>query len=264
MHVIDGRALAETICHTIQQRVAAMFVQPCLAVLLVGDDPASSLYVSLKQKTGEKMGIRVIVKKISASSSDDELIAVLHAWNDDPVIHAILVQLPLPIGHDETHVLAAMDPAKDVDGFSPESRCVPPVHEGILRLVNETPLRINGSRATLIVNSSVFAAPLERLLRRAGSTVTMFSPDAIESTTLKQSDLIVIAIGRIGFLTADQVKNDAVIIDVGTNTSDDGRVHGDVNRASFEHTDAWITPVPGGVGPMTVAQLLKNVVELAA
>jgi methylenetetrahydrofolate dehydrogenase (NADP+)/methenyltetrahydrofolate cyclohydrolase len=263
MHVIDGKALAATIRADVKNEIAHSGLAPGLAVMLVGDDPASQLYVTLKQKAAEEVGIRVTGVRFPADASDAELIAQVRKWNEDPTIHAILVQLPLPSGHDEDAVIAAIAPEKDADGFHPHSHVIPPVHEGILRLVNETPLRLNGARAVILANSRVFARPLERLLMAGGMSVKTFLPDEIDRAALKEADLIVIAIGRPAFLTPDMVRDDVVIVDVGTNRLSDGKTVGDVDAHAFETTKVWLTPVPGGVGPMTVAQLLKNAVRLA-
>ncbi len=263
MHWIDGQTLAARIRGEAKENVQRLGITPKLNVMLVGEDTASQLYVSLKKKAAEEIGVVVEVCAPPSSVTDNELVDRLRAWNVYENVRAILVQLPLPEGHEETRVLQAVDPRKDVDGFLPDSACVPPVHEGILRLVNETPLRLNGAAAALIVNSDVFARPLERLLKNAGARVNVMNPNALNAEALAQADLVIIAVGRAGFLRASMVKNDAVIIDVGTNKNIAGKTVGDVDAESFQNTDVWISPVPGGVGPMTIAELLKNVVSLS-
>ncbi|MDP3794289.1 MAG: bifunctional methylenetetrahydrofolate dehydrogenase/methenyltetrahydrofolate cyclohydrolase, partial [Candidatus Uhrbacteria bacterium] len=160
-------------------------------------------------------------------------------------------------------VIAAIDPKKDVDGFHPHTTMIPPVHEGILRLINETPVAINGEQASIIANSEIFATPLQRLLKTAGMLVTVMSPDLLNAQALATSVVVVVAVGRINFLHAKMTPQARVIVDVGTNKTLDGGVCGDVDSNSYRDQDAWITPVPGGVGPMTIAQLLKNVVRLS-
>lgn len=272
MHRIEGKPLAAKIRQEVAETVKQLPRTPTLAVLLVGDDPASHLYVKLKREAAEQAGIKVLVEEWTAAVGEQELIDVVRGWNANPEVDAILVQLPLPSSINEEHVIEAMDPAKDVDGFHPDNvrhllagtgTIIPPLHEGILRLINEAPTRVNASRSVIIANSDTFAEPLRRLLTTAGSLVSYFQPDALDKRLLSEADIVVIAIGRPGFLKAALVKPEATIIDVGTTRLPDGKVHGDADFASFESTDVWITPVPGGVGPMTVAQLLKNVVTLA-
>ncbi len=272
MHRIEGKPLAAKIRQEVAETVKQLPRIPTLAVLLVGDDPASHLYVKLKREAAEQAGIKVLVEEWTAAASEQDLIRVVVGWNINPDVDAILIQLPLPPTINEEHVIQAMDPKKDVDGFHPDNvrrllegtgTIIPPVHEGILRLINEAPARVNGSRSVLIANSDTFAEPLRRLLTTAGSVVSYFQPDALDKRLLSEADIVVIAIGRPGFLKAGTTKPDATIIDVGTTRMPDGKVRGDADLATFESTDVWITPVPGGVGPMTVAQLLKNVVTLS-
>lgn len=272
MHVIDGKTLARTLREEVRERVGRLPRQPRLAVLLVGEDKASHLYVSLKKKAGEKAGIAIELLTCPSSTPDADLIAQIQTWNTRADVDAILVQLPLPPGHDENAVIAAIDPGKDVDGFHPLNTqallegtptIVPPVHEGILRLMNEAPIDLAGKTAVVIANSHVFADPLARLLRTAGLFVHIMKPDELEAQTLRRADVVVIAIGRSHFLHAGITKKDAVIIDVGTNQDAQGHITGDVDLDTYAPYEAWVTPSPGGVGPMTIAQLLLNVVRLA-
>ncbi|MFH1078279.1 MAG: bifunctional 5,10-methylenetetrahydrofolate dehydrogenase/5,10-methenyltetrahydrofolate cyclohydrolase, partial [Patescibacteria group bacterium] len=198
--------------------------------------------------------------------------AILEAWNVDLRVDAILVQVPLPPGHDQDAVLEALDPTKDVDGFHPvnaaallagDATLFPPVHEGILRLIGATDVVLKTSAAVVIANSETFAEPLERLLTVAGCKTDVFGVDDLERDKLKDADIVVVAVGKTSFVTAGMVKPGVCIIDVGTNRLPDGTVVGDVDAASFEGVDGWLSPVPGGVGPMTVALLLKNVLALA-
>ena len=267
MHLIDGRALADRLTEQLRQSLDQTSSHPTLSILLVGNDPASDLYVRLKQKAAADVGIRVVLERREATTPDHELIDLIEDWNKDSMIDSILVQFPLPPNHDEDRVMAAVDPKKDVDGFHPKNvesllqgqlTIVPPVHRGILRLLNETPHKINGSFVVLIVNGDLFARPLQRLLETAGASVTVMQPDDLNKTTLSEADVVIIAVGRPNFLHASMVKADAVIIDVGTTKIAD-KTRGDVDLNSFEKTDAWITPVPGGVGPMTIIELLNNV-----
>lgn len=264
MHLIDGKTLAARLREEAKSEVASIGYAPKLGVLLIGDDPASQLYVSLKKKAAEDVGIRIEIVTLPASVPDETIIRHIETWNGDADVNAILVQLPLPEGHDTDRVIAAMDPAKDVDGFHPKTASIPPVHEGILRLINETPLALNGAQATILANSDIFANPLQRLFALAGAASRVMNPDAIDRAWLATSDVVVVAVGRANFLNPTMTKRDAVIIDVGTNKTPEGKTCGDADFASYESRDVWITPVPGGVGPMTIAMLLKNVIRMAA
>ncbi|KAA0205661.1 bifunctional 5,10-methylenetetrahydrofolate dehydrogenase/5,10-methenyltetrahydrofolate cyclohydrolase [Candidatus Uhrbacteria bacterium] len=273
MQLIDGKALAASIRKEVASDVRTSGLNPRLNVMLVGNDPASHLYVSLKKKAGEEAGIRVDVHGFEATVDELELLSTIDAWNADPDVDAILIQLPLPYGFDETRIVSRMDPEKDADGFHPktvealmtgEPTIVSPVHEGVLRLIAQTDLKMSGAQAIILANSRVFADPLARLLSTAGASADVMSPDDLDRERLKEADIVVTAIGRAGFVHARMVKDDAVIIDVGTSKNDEGKTVGDADFESFRDTDCRITPVPGGVGPMTIALLLRNVVKLAA
>ncbi len=274
MHIIEGKPLAKAIRTEVALQVAKLDLVPCLAVMLVGNDPASHLYVSMKTKAAEKAGIRMEVKLFDETTTDTTLIEQIKTWNERPDVHGILVQLPLPPGHDENAVIAAMDPKKDVDGFHPgnvsaliahQDAIIPPVHEGVLRLIAATGIHLTGKTAVVLGNSEIFTKPLIQLLKTAGLFVHLQFPDDIDQQLLKRADIIVVAIGRAKFLHAGITKKDAVIIDVGTNHDEDGELCGDVDIATYEpYEDAWVTPVPGGVGPMTIALLLLNVVRVAS
>ncbi|MDO8618219.1 MAG: bifunctional 5,10-methylenetetrahydrofolate dehydrogenase/5,10-methenyltetrahydrofolate cyclohydrolase [Candidatus Uhrbacteria bacterium] len=263
MQLIDGKSLAARIRAEVKRDVAELKTVPVLNILLVGDDPASRLYVALKKKAASEVGVQVNIFEFAAETPDEQLISLIEQWNHDSSVHAILVQIPLPYGHDEERVIAAIDPKKDVDGFHPHTTMIPPVHEGILRLINEAPVAINGEQAAIIANSEIFAAPLQRMLTTGGMSVVMMTPDLLDAQVLAASTVVVVAVGRINFLHANMTPQARVIIDVGTNKAFDGGVCGDVDSNSYRDQDAWITPVPGGVGPMTIAQLLKNVVRLS-
>lgn len=271
MNLIDGRSLAAAIRQEVAEEVKRLPNAPGLGVILVGEDAASRVYVGLKEKAAQEAGIRTDIRRLSASVSDDELVAIIKQWNEDGSVNAILVQLPLPPGHDADKVISAMHPLKDVDGFHPDNvealsegngLIIPPVHEGIMRLIAATGVDPRGKSASVIANSDTFADPLHHLLRRAGFVTAMMQPDELDAETLQQSDAVVIAIGRPGFLGPDLVKSGAVVIDVGTTKDEHGKVRGDADLEALKDKDVWITPVPGGVGPMTVALLLKNVTRL--
>jgi methylenetetrahydrofolate dehydrogenase (NADP+)/methenyltetrahydrofolate cyclohydrolase len=263
MHLIDGKALAAKIRQEIAQEVSAFGRHPRLNVLLLGDDAASRLYVDLKQTAGKEAGIDVIVDHRGIESTQSELEALIDAWNADDSIDGILIQLPLPSGFDTDALIGRIAIEKDADGFHPNNpNLVSPLHEGILLLINETPLKLPGIQGVIIANSDIFAKPLEKLLTIGGVSVDIMSPDDINKTLLEEAELVVSAIGRPLFLPAALLKNGAVLIDVGT-TRENGKTYGDFDIESIRNTDCWLTPVPGGVGPMTVALLLKNVLRLA-
>lgn len=263
MHLIDGKALAASIREEVKQEVKELGLAPLLKVMIVGDDPASHLYVSLKKKAGEEAGIRVDVHGFEATVPQEQLLATLDEWNADEAVDAILVQVPLPRGFDQDAITLRINPEKDADGFHPQTKVVAPVHEGVLRLIAQSDLRMPGAQAVILANSKTFADPLARLLSTAGASVDVLDPDNLDRTLLAEADVVVAAIGRAGFVHPSLTKNGAVIIDVGTNKADDGKTVGDADFEAYKQTDCRVTPVPGGVGPMTIALLLRNVVTLA-
>lgn len=272
MKRLDGQSLAQTIHAETKRLIQGASSVPTLAVLLVGEDPASHLYVSLKEKAAHELGIKTVIRRVPAQTPDAMLIGLIQEWNADPSIHGILIQVPLPPGHDTDALIQTMSPEKDVDGFHPQSierllageaRIISPVHEGVLRLIASSGISINHTRTALIANSEIFAKPLEYVLRRAGAVVERMAPDNFDAKLCSECDIIVIGVGRKKFLQRNAVKNGAVIIDIGTNRQDDGRVVGDVDAKDMSDLEGWLTPVPGGVGPMTIAVLLKNVATLA-
>ncbi len=264
MHLIDGQALAANIRKETTQDVAALGRRPRLNVLLVGNDAASRLYVGLKEKAGQEVGIDVTVSHHPATASQTELETIIDTWNENPSVDAILIQLPLPPGFDTDALIQRIDMKKDADGFHPENpNLVSPLHEGILRLIASTPLKLPGTQAVIVANSNTFALPLEKLLQTGGASVEIMLPDDLVLSRLSDADLVIAAIGRPHFLHAAMLKSDAILIDVGT-TRENGKTLGDFDIDSIRETDCWLTPVPGGVGPMTVALLLKNVFRLAS
>jgi methylenetetrahydrofolate dehydrogenase (NADP+)/methenyltetrahydrofolate cyclohydrolase len=271
MQKIDGRAIAKTIREEVKKEVASLPSAPKLGVILVGDDPASHLYVGLKEKAAAEAGILTDIRKMPSSATDEEIIRIIMEWNDDPDVHAILVQIPLPPGHDADRIIAEIDPNKDADGFHPENvkaletgeaAILSPVHEAIVRCIGATGIDPRWRYAAIIANSDTFSRPLTHILQKAGFSTAVIHPDDLDADLLTSSDVIVIAIGRPRFLGPDIVKPGAVIIDVGTTKDAEGKVRGDADAEALQDAEGWITPVPGGIGPMTVALLLKNVVRL--
>ena len=272
MNLIDGKMLASQIRAELKKDIAESGLRPKLGVLLVGEDPASHLYVKLKEKAAAEVGVETEIFRLPSTATDGELLGIIRGWNDDDAVHGILVQLPLPPGHDTDAIVNSILPRKDADGFHPKNldalyagvgKIVPPLHEGILRLIGQTDVIPNLAQAVILANSDVFAKPLEYLLKKAGAFVQTFKPDEIDEEAVKNANIIIIAVGRPKFLKRNLVKNGACVIDVGTNKTEDGKTVGDVDAESLRDVPGWLSPVPGGVGPMTIAMLLKTVFELA-
>ena len=274
--LIDGNALAKTIRAEVAQRAAALTArgrQPGLAVILVGDDPASQVYVKHKVNDCETSGVRSVLEKYDASLSESELLARIAALNADPSIHGILVQMPLPRHIDPQKVIEAISPLKDVDGFHVQSAgalmvgrpgFLPCTPYGCMKLIATTGLPLRGRNAVVIGRSNTVGKPMAMLLLQANATVTIChsgTPDIGRHT--RDADVVVAAVGKRNVLTADMVKPGAVVIDVGMNRKDDGKLAGDVDFDGVSQVADWITPVPGGVGPMTRAMLLVNTMEAA-
>lgn len=250
-------------------------VQPCLATVLVGDDPASATYVSSKQKTAKDLGIATRDHRLAATFKQHELLELVQLLNRDPKVHGILVQLPLPSHIDEFSIINAINPVKDVDGLTPYSAgmlqhgmahlkpCTP---SGVMELLDHHNIDVAGMDAVIINRSNLVGKPLVFMLLERNATVTVCHSKTRDlGKRLQQADLIITAIGnRQRFtLTADMVKEGAVVIDVGT-TRHNGKLAGDVDFDSVKEKASWITPVPGGVGPMTIAMLMKNTVTAAS
>jgi methylenetetrahydrofolate dehydrogenase (NADP+) / methenyltetrahydrofolate cyclohydrolase len=278
--LIDGSALAKRLRGDITNRVAALTAlgrQPGLAVILVGDDAASSVYVRNKVKACAEAGIHSVQENYPASFTQAELLARVHALNADPRIHGILVQMPLPKHLDAQAVIEAIATTKDVDGFSVHSAGAlmaglpglrPATPFGCMELIRSTGITIASKHAVVIGRSNTVGKPMALLLLQANATVTVChsgTPDLARH--VRQADIVVAAVGRRGMVTADMVKPGAVVIDVGTNRKEeDGKLCGDVDfepvRSALGPT-GWISPVPGGVGPMTITMLLANTVAAA-
>lgn len=280
--ILDGKALSKHLIGELKERVSACVergVTPCLAVVLVGEDPASKVYVRSKERKAAKAGIATKDHRMSADTSTETLLGVIAELNADPAVHGILVQLPLPKGIDEQRVLAAVDPAKDVDGFHPDNlgllmlgrpRFVACTPQGCMRLLAESGVSPEGKRALVIGRSTIVGKPVAQLLVQANATVTVAHSRTRDlEAEVRQADIVVAAVGRPEMVPGAWIKPGAVVIDVGINRLDPeqpgakGRLVGDVHYASAAEQAAAITPVPGGVGPMTIACLLANVVEAA-
>ncbi|MFH1631517.1 MAG: bifunctional 5,10-methylenetetrahydrofolate dehydrogenase/5,10-methenyltetrahydrofolate cyclohydrolase [bacterium] len=267
---LKGKILAESIRDSAKSKIAKLDHPPGLAVILVGENQASSLYVGLKEKAAKDVGIYFEKFEFPSDVDEYELLGKIDELNKRDDINGILVQLPLP-GQDEDRMVSAIDPLKDVDGFHPKNRkklgagepsLAPPVALAIMKLIQASHQPLKGKKAVVIGNSHVFAVPVMQIMQENG-IATAFLPrdESALAAKSRAADIIVVAVGQADFLTADMVKDGAVIIDVGTNKKDGASV-GDVSAEATEKA-AFVSPVPGGVGPLTVAYLLMNVLKAA-
>jgi methylenetetrahydrofolate dehydrogenase (NADP+)/methenyltetrahydrofolate cyclohydrolase len=277
--LIDGAAIAASVREECRQRVEALKargITPGLAVVIVGEDPASMVYVRNKVKACEAVGMRSLHHELPADASEKALLDLVAALNADPGVHGILVQLPLPKHIDSRKVIEAISPAKDVDGFHPVSagglllgspRFVPCTPAGIMRLLAAAGVPVRGRHAVVVGRSNIVGKPVALLLLQESATVTIChsqTPDLAAQT--RRGDILIAAVGRARMITADMVKPGAAVIDVGVNRlppEEGGKLAGDVDFAAVREVAGWITPVPGGVGPMTIAMLLTNTVRSA-
>jgi methylenetetrahydrofolate dehydrogenase (NADP+)/methenyltetrahydrofolate cyclohydrolase len=270
--LIDGKVLAERITAATQRELAALGgVTPGIAAILVGDDAASHTYVGLKEKACAALGISFQKEILPSTASHADVLKAVLKNNADDGIDAILVQLPLPKEVDTQAIIDAIDPEKDVDGFHPRTIealyngspiVVPGLAAGVMALVHETGRTVEGNRMLIVANSEVFAKPIIHLAQNEGIFAAYAAPDAPDlRESVAAADIVVVAAGRPDLLTGDMLKQGAIVVDVGTNRKD-GRFVGDAARSVWD-TAAFVTPVPGGVGPVTVAMLLKNIVHLA-
>ncbi|AZY49040.1 bifunctional methylenetetrahydrofolate dehydrogenase/methenyltetrahydrofolate cyclohydrolase FolD [Bordetella avium] len=274
--IIDGVALSQRIREEVAERAAALTAQgvrPGLAVVLVGEDPASQVYVRNKVAACEKAGLHSVKEQYPADLSEADLLARIDALNRDPSIHGILVQLPLPAHLDSHKVIEAIAPEKDVDGFhisnagllmtgQPLFRpCTP---YGVMKMLESEGVTLRGAEAVVVGASNIVGKPMAMLLLAAGATVTICNSKTRDLTAqTRRADVLVVATGRPRMITGDMIKPGAVVIDVGINRGDDGKLCGDVDFASAQQVAGAITPVPGGVGPMTIAMLMVNTLEAA-
>ncbi|NIX15953.1 MAG: bifunctional methylenetetrahydrofolate dehydrogenase/methenyltetrahydrofolate cyclohydrolase FolD [Candidatus Dadabacteria bacterium] len=270
--LIDGKVVSQSVRDEVQELTAKLKddtgIVPGLAAVLVGDDPASEIYVRNKRKACEKVGIYSEEHKLPAETTEEQLLTLVNKLNDDPKIHGILVQLPLPDHINETTILRTVSPLKDVDGFHPYNvgllvegnpRFVSCTPAGIISMLEYYDIDIKGKEVVVVGRSNIVGKPVSMLLLHRHGTVTIChsrTKDLKEVTN--RADILVAAIGRADFITGDMVKTGAVVIDVGINRKDDGKLTGDVDFEAVSEKASYITPVPGGVGPMTIALLLYN------
>ena len=272
--IIDGKQISKQIKDELKEQVAAYKAQGieiALAVIQVGNDPASTVYVGNKKKACEYIGIQSVSYELPEETTEEELLAIIDKLNHDDSIYGILVQLPVPKHINENHIIQAIDPKKDVDGFHPQSvgalsigqagfvSCTP---AGIIQLLKRSGIAIEGKECVVLSRSNIVGKPMAMLLLRENGTVTVChsrTRDLKEVTG--RADILVVAIGRPKMIDASYVKEGAVVIDVGIHRDENNKLCGDVDYASVEPVASAITPVPGGVGPMTIAMLMHNCVE---
>ncbi len=274
--ILDGKAISASIRERVRaevERLKARGIVPGLAVVLVGENPASKVYVGQKEKACLSAGFASFLHRLPASTSQHELLELVDGLNRDPSVHGILVQLPLPPQIDPDTVISAIRPEKDVDGFHPINAgkllaglpCIEPcTPKGVMHLIAETGISLEGREAVVVGRSNIVGKPVSLMLLSKNATVTVcHSRTKNIAQHLRHADIIVAAVGRPRFVTADMVREGAVVIDVGINRLDEGLV-GDVDYETVAEKASWITPVPGGVGPMTIAMLLQNTLDVAS
>ncbi len=273
--IISGKELSKSIRQDVKEEVSKLQATygkvPHLVVVLVGEDPASQSYVKAKKRACEKAGMKSTIIRKEDTITEVELLNIVDQLNNDTDVHGILVQLPIPKHIDENKVINAIKQEKDVDGFHPlnvaaihtgEKGILPATPKGIITMLKSTNQDIEGKRALVIGRSNIVGKPVSMLLLKENATVTIAHSRTKNMKELAlQSDILVAAVGRAHFVTADMVKEGAIVIDVGVNRTDEGKLVGDVDFENVKDKASFITPVPGGVGPMTIASLLQNTVE---
>ena len=273
---LDGKKLSNEIKEELKTRVHRLQdkgITPCLAVILVGDDPASQVYIRNKKRAAQKVGVKTLDNVLPASTSENEIIDLIYSLNNDPQVHGILVQLPLPQGINEDRVIQAILPSKDVDGFHPQNigklfmnkgELAPCTPNGIRHLLAKYGIQLDGKRVVIVGRSKIVGMPMIAMMLNANATVTVTHSHTRNLKEItREADVVIVAVGKAEFLTGDYFKSNAVVIDVGMNRNEAGKLVGDVEAASTADKVAFMTPVPGGVGPMTIAMLLKQTIEIA-
>jgi methylenetetrahydrofolate dehydrogenase (NADP+) / methenyltetrahydrofolate cyclohydrolase len=271
--IIDGKAIAEALRESLALRVAKLPYKPGLRVVRVGDDPASGVYVRSKDRAAAAAGFDSATIHLPGNTTEAALLEQVRALNADPAVDGILVQLPLPAQIDADTIIAAIDPEKDVDGFHPlnnghlssaQPKLIPCTPKGAMMLLRSTGVPLAGKRALVLGRSQIVGRPMAQLLLGADCTVTIAHSRTHDlAAECRRAEILVAAVGRPELVRGDWIAPGAIVIDVGINRTADGRLVGDVCYAEAVHTAGWLTPVPGGVGPMTIACLLENTLEAA-
>jgi len=281
MQILDGKMIAEEIRHEIKAEVAALKsergISPCLAALLVGDNPASQVYVNNKEKACQQVGIESRILRLPEATTTSELLRHIDQFNADPAVHGILVQLPLPQSCDEQQILDAIDPGKDVDAFHPENvgllsqgrpRFLPCTPHGVQQILLRSGVQPPGQHVVIVGRSDIVGKPMALMMVQksadANATVTVVHSQTKNLAELtRQADILIVAIGKAKFITGSMVKPGAVVVDVGINRLPDGKLCGDVDFDTVKEIAGAISPVPGGVGPLTITMLLQNTLAAA-
>ncbi len=274
--LIDGKVISAAVKDEVAKEVTKLKekgITPGLAVIIVGEDPASKVYVANKEKACEQLGMASFKYALPEDTTEEELLALVNKLNSDPEVHGILCQLPLPKHLNEELIINTILPEKDVDAFHPQNvgkimignyDFLPCTPAGVMEMLNYENIDITGKECVVIGRSNIVGKPMSMLLLHKNGTVTVcHSKTANLKEVCRRADILVAAVGRANFVTADMVKDGAVVIDVGINRLDNGKLCGDVNFAEVEPKASYITPVPGGVGPMTIATLMKNTLTAA-
>ena len=276
MTILDGKKLSEKIKENLKNEVEELKnkgITPGLAVILVGNDPASHTYVKMKKNACQNVGIYSVVHEFPESISEKELLSTIKMINENPNIHGLLIQLPLPKHIDTTKILEAVDPSKDVDGFHPYNMgrlvegldtfapCTP---LGVMEIFKEYNIDLKGKDVCVVGASNIVGKPMWALLLNAWASVDICHIETKDlASHTKRADIVIVGVGKPNLITANMVKEGVIVIDIGINRLDDGRLVGDVDFENVSKKASYITPVPGGVGPMTIAMLLKNTVKAA-
>ena len=268
MQMIDGKAVSLAVKTDVRDAIAKAGIEPCLAVILVGNDPASRVYVNNKKKACAFCGIRSLEYALPEETTQEELLSLIDKLNRDPAVNGILCQLPVPKQISEKEVIAKIDPKKDVDCFHNENvgrlwtgsyRILPCTPAGVMALLDHYHIDPAGKHCVIVGRSNIVGKPMAALMLARNATVTVcHSHTADLKQQCLQADILVAAVGKAKFITADMVKDGAVVLDVGINRNDDGKLCGDVDFEKVKDKASWITPVPGGCGPMTIAVLMQN------
>ena len=269
--ILYGKDVADKIEEKLKQKVDSLENKPCLMVIQVGDNHASSVYVRNKEKACERIGIKSKIIKLNDDISEKQLLGMIKQVNEDDKIHGLIVQLPLPEHINVTKVLNAIDPMKDVDGFNPlnvgkmlvgEDTLLPCTPHGVMQILKHNNIELEGKNVVVVGASNIVGKPVGIMLKNEGATVTICDIHTKDlKAHTKEADILVVAVGKVNLITADMVKDGAVVIDVGINRNDEGKLCGDVDFANVKEKVSAITPVPKGVGVMTVTMLMYNTVK---